>query len=490
MHAAHCTVLHCAVTLRRQAPRDTARDVLSKVQLAVNATPTLTCGSVSLDDSRILAECGVTRGSVIAATPRELNRSEVEEARERCVHRMPTCGWPCVWAVWPWLRRYGCAALGVRARVRVLGCAVEWAETCVRTRLGERDMGTVCLVYNLSWIGGPTPCRLDELVELHLIALKETLGPKYIDREETRVQVGERAELIRGVEQRLENGDLPLKRYWVENFLTKLKYNLESLKVLALEWVQLFSRRSGCGCTSFGVGVAVLGCVHLASGWFGGSVWCGWILVDQPMRWGAQATLQRQEAEFDRALAEYHVEKRRAIRNTAIASQKKSEEYRVCLEAQDQTVLEVLNRTVERHVNVGSLEVGQLVQVVHEGRVVDAEVAGAPLGSDAVGLPTAGALPALRGSWGHDSEDGLGTSSAGSRSDSDPSVTVLLEFEELRNQFAYTKTFSSAVTLPRSQLYAASPLARQPAPGQSAIALATERGRDPLSDPVTTSDVE
>jgi hypothetical protein len=148
---------------------------------------------------------------------------------------------------------------------------------------------------------------------------------------------------------------------------------------------------------------------------------------------------------------------------------------------------------VERHVNVGSLEVGQLVQVVHEGRVVDGEVAGAPLGSDAVGLPTAGALPALpalRGSWGHVSEDGLGRSSAGSRSDSDPSVTVLLEFEELRNQFAYTKTFSSAVTLPRSQLYAASPLARQPAPGQSAIALATERGRDPLSDPVTTSDVE
>jgi hypothetical protein len=111
------------------------------------------------------------------------------------------------------------------------------------------------------------------LVELHLIALKETLGPKYIDQEETRVQVGERAELIRGVEQRLENGDLPLRRYWVENFLTKLKYNLESLKVLASEWVWRFSLRSGCGCTSFGVGVAVLGCVHLASGWFGGSVW-------------------------------------------------------------------------------------------------------------------------------------------------------------------------------------------------------------------------
>jgi hypothetical protein len=207
-------------------------------------------------------------------------------------------------------------------------------------------MGTVCLVYNLSWIGGPTPCRLDELVELHLIALKETLGPKYIDREETRVQVGEQAELIRGVEQRLENGDLPLKRYWVENFLTKLKYNLESLKVLASERMWLFSLQSGCGW----VGRVDCGCVMCRCV-------CG--VDDRPVPWRAQATLQRREAEFDRALAEYQVEKRRAIRNTAIASQKKSEEYRVCLEAQDQTVLEVLNRTVERHVNAGSLEVGK-----------------------------------------------------------------------------------------------------------------------------------
>lgn len=243
--------------------------------------------------------------------------------------------------------------------------------------------------------------RMDELIERHLTSLKESLGPKYIAKEETRVQVRERSELIDGVQRRLDSGDLPLNRFGTENFLSRLRYDLNELKI----------------------------------------------------------SLAQQEVEFDRALLEYHAEKRRAVRLTAVSTHRKSEQYLQCLEDQDPKLLNILNREVELLANTRLLQMGEVVRVVNDGAFIKAQVASSWSGTD-----------------------------NGQRVNNN--VTLLLEFEELRTQFPYSKAFTMPCSVPRSEIYAEVANARQPDPGPTAQLLATERGRDPATDPVVSSDVE
>eukprot|EP00035_Acanthoeca_spectabilis_P028189 m.469548 g.469548 ORF g.469548 m.469548 type:complete len:857 (+) comp28696_c0_seq1:148-2718(+) len=251
--------------------------------------------------------------------------------------------------------------------------------------------------------------RLRDIYVLHLGALKESLGPKFIEKEDTAVQLRERTERLEAVSSQLSSLDgtaYPCSPEDSRNFLTKMQHDLRELE--------------------------------------------------------RQRAIQ--ETEFWLAVERYRISQRRAVRRSAMEAQRKSEAFAALLEAQPSEALARLAETVESAVNTGPLEPRSEVTVPYGGAFVQA-VVDAP--ASTLGGATATASPSSADEW-----------------------TVLVETEVTTIDRPYSRGFSNPATFHRTQVYANQPPLRQPDPGPTAAALATETGRDLGIDPLTTSDPE
>eukprot|EP00037_Helgoeca_nana_P012895 m.118250 g.118250 ORF g.118250 m.118250 type:complete len:326 (+) comp21716_c0_seq6:734-1711(+) len=134
--------------------------------------------------------------------------------------------------------------------------------------------------------------------------------------QDTAMQVKDRATQLKTILDRLDTGDLPLKKEDCRNFLTRMEHDMHAM----------------------------------------------------------QSQLEVQESDFLGALSRYRQLQRRLIQRTSVPMQHKSEEYRNALEAQPSALIEELMQAVEFHTNTSVLAPGTIVEVIQNGRVVPAIV--------------------------------------------------------------------------------------------------------------------
>jgi hypothetical protein len=124
------------------------------------------------------------------------------------------------------------------------------------------------------------------------------------------MQVKDRATQLKTILDRLDTGDLPLKKEDCRNFLTRMEHDMHAM----------------------------------------------------------QSQLEVQESDFLGALSRYRQLQRRLIQRTSVPMQHKSEEYRNALEAQPSALIEELMQAVEFHTNTSVLAPGTIVEVIQNGR--------------------------------------------------------------------------------------------------------------------------
>eukprot|EP00035_Acanthoeca_spectabilis_P005021 m.109257 g.109257 ORF g.109257 m.109257 type:complete len:259 (-) comp12839_c0_seq6:2053-2829(-) len=73
---------------------------------------------------------------------------------------------------------------------------------------------------------------LPELTQQNLGALKEALGPKHIAFKDTEVQVAERTELLRAIQQRIDSGGFGDEKEMTNNFMTKMALDVQRLSAV------------------------------------------------------------------------------------------------------------------------------------------------------------------------------------------------------------------------------------------------------------------